>query len=127
VCYESCFPLIVRKLVENGAELLAVITNTGGFKDTYIPIFHLYHGRMRAIENHRYFLHSSMVGPSAIIDPEGKVMDRAGTDEVKILEGEVVLERGLTIYDQLGDMLGFALILLGLGVFWTCGSSKSYG
>ena len=61
---------------------------------------------LRAIEQRRYLVRASTSGPSAVVDPQGRVRVRTQTGEPYVLRGAVRPERELTPYARLGD--GFA-------------------
>ena len=49
ICYESVYPNIIRSSVNNGAELLLVISNDSWFGDTSALYQHLSHSVLRAV------------------------------------------------------------------------------
>jgi apolipoprotein N-acyltransferase len=75
ICYESIFSVIGKRLVDNGANVLAVITSDGWFGKSLGPVEHFYLGIPRAVETGRYLIRSAKTGISAIIDPEGRVVE----------------------------------------------------
>ena len=48
--------------------------------------------RLRALETGRYVLQAAPTGFSAIVEPDGTVIDRSGVSEAKVIHGTV--ERG---------------------------------
>jgi len=73
VCFEVSYLGLVRKL-SKCADLIAVLTNDGWFRDSDGTFQHLRHARVRAVEIGRYVLWVNNTGPSAVISPEGKIL-----------------------------------------------------
>jgi len=124
VCFESIFPYIARKLVQRGAEFLAVLTNDSWFGRTSAPEQHLAFSVLRAVETGRYVVRSAVTGISAIIHPRGFIIREAGLYQLKVLRAAVRRERSLTLYVRLGDWPMFlsllwllSVLLLRLGLF----------
>lgn len=91
VCFESTFPDTVRQRVKPGADLILTLTNDSWFGDSAAAYSHLNAGIFRAIENRRYFIQAANTGISAVIDPCGRMIGRAGMNEEKALTVEVPL------------------------------------
>ena len=97
ICYDLRFPLQFQQLVQAGAHLIfmpASFTKATG-RDHWEPLL-----RARAIENQCYILAANQTGEKAeyaayghsmIVDPWGRILDCAGTEE-RLLYGEVDLE-----------------------------------
>lgn len=83
-CYDLRFPELARRLVDRGADLLVVPAAwvAGEHKvEHWLTLL-----RARAIENTAYVVAAGQPGPrytghSVVIDPMGKVLAEAGTDE----------------------------------------------
>jgi apolipoprotein N-acyltransferase len=73
ICYESVFPVFVRKFAAGGAELLVNISNDGWFAKSYAREQHLSMVRMRAAENRRWILRATNDGITATIDEAGRL------------------------------------------------------
>ena len=80
ICYDSSSNKIAKKMVENGAEIIFVITN-----DSYVgkamPYQHFKHAKLRAIELGVPVVQSANNGISGIILPSGKVIMKSEIDE----------------------------------------------
>ena len=63
------------------------------------------------------FVGGGVTGISAIIDPQGHIVDKTSWWEPALLEGEVGLSRSQTFFVRYGDMVGrvavFLFLLLG--------------
>ncbi|HYM51443.1 MAG TPA: nitrilase-related carbon-nitrogen hydrolase [Candidatus Limnocylindrales bacterium] len=97
ICYDIEFPETVRLLAVDGARL--VLTATANMTP-YEPYQAVY-TRARAMENGIYFAIANTTrdlgpfhffGESAIVDPDGEPIDRAGSEE-RILYAPIDLER----------------------------------
>ena len=76
VCFDSIFPPFAREGVDNGAEMIAIVTNDSWFNDSAGIYTHLRHAQLRAIENRRYVLRAANTGVSAIIDERGQITNK---------------------------------------------------
>jgi len=71
ICIESIYPEVARDLVNNGADVLCVITNDAWYNGTWGPEQHFDIARMRAIEQRRPVLRCANSGVSGFIAPDG--------------------------------------------------------
>ena len=106
ICFESINGEFYSEFVRNGANVMAIITNDGWWRDTPTHRQHLSYASLRAIENRRSIARSANTGVSAIIDQRGKIVDRAEWDESKLLVGEINSNAELTVYTKYGDYIG---------------------
>ena len=100
ICYEATYPDLVRKLAKE-SHLIAVVSNDAWFGDSIAPHQHLQITRMRAIENGRDLLRSTQNGISALIDADGRVLQRSDQFVSAKLIGELTLRSGLTPFQRL--------------------------
>ncbi len=119
ICYESIFPSLSRRLVLNGAQILAVITNDGWFGRSLGPVEHFHFSRMRAIETGRYLVRSAKTGISAVIDDNGRILEMLPQFTRGILVEDIPLIDRLTLYDMVGEswIVLFFLIIVANAVF----------
>ncbi|MCX7990390.1 MAG: apolipoprotein N-acyltransferase [Aquificaceae bacterium] len=75
ICFEVAYHNLVKKLSER-ANLIAVLTNDGWFKDSDCTHQHYLWARVRALENGRYLLWVNNSGDTGVIDPYGRVLSR---------------------------------------------------
>ncbi|MEI6707077.1 MAG: apolipoprotein N-acyltransferase [Methylococcales bacterium] len=116
ICYEDVFGDYAIKGLENAAYLVNV-TNDGWFGNSIEPHQHLQMARMRALETGRFLLRSTNTGLTAIIAPNGSIIQQLPLFEVAVLSDNIIPMRGLTPYAKIGDapiMYVIALLLLGL-------------
>lgn len=114
ICFESSYPGLVRRFVAEGAELIVVSTNNASFGTSPAAAQHLAHSRMRAIENGRAVAHAAIAGISALILPDGSVIDRAELFTQDVLRAQLPLHRGKTPYTRWGGAFEVLLLLAGV-------------
>lgn len=112
VCNEAMLPEVAARRVEAGAQVLFNPSN-----DTWIPDVkftdHLFDVvSLRAVEQRRYLVRASTSGPSAIVDPWGRVLVRSAAFERQIVLGEVRAREGRSVYARVGDLFAFACLAL---------------
>ena len=106
ICYESVFGEYVAGYINNGANLLFVITNDGWWGDTPGYRQHLSFSRIRAIEMRRSIARSANTGISAIINQRGDVIDSLGWWKRGVIKGTIRANNATTYYARHGDYIG---------------------
>lgn len=114
ICYESIFSGIGKMLVDNGANVLAVITSDGWFGKSLGPVEHFYLGIPRAVETGRYLIRSAKTGISAIIDPEGRVVESLELYTRGSIVGSVKLYEHRTPFVSFGFLFPYLCPILSL-------------
>jgi len=110
ICWESIFPDFFRNFVLKGAHFMVSVTNEGFFGHTSAPYQSLAINVFRAVENRVAIVRSAPTGVSAIIHPDGKIVDRVrnnqGTDLFVsgLLVREIPLTERTTFYTVYGDL-----------------------
>lgn len=92
ICYDSSSPSIVKTMVDNGAQILFVITNDS-YVGRFMPYQHFQLARLRAVEQRIPVIQSANTGISGIILPSGEVVYRSNLNERIVFTSEV------SIYD----------------------------
>ncbi len=110
ICYESVFPDYVSNQVQQGANLIAIITNDAWFGRTSAPYQHAQIAVFRAIENRKSIARAANTGISCFIDPYGFVSDSTPIFTTTQIVQEIGLYQGQTFYSRYGNV--FALICL---------------
>jgi apolipoprotein N-acyltransferase len=118
VSWEVFFPDRTREGVEEGARLVLNPTNGSSFTGTIVQAQQVASSRMRAIESGRWVLQVAPTGFTAVVDEQGHVLARSAISERSVLQQEVVLREGLTIYTRLGNLPGLALAGLLIAAGW---------
>ena len=137
VCFEDSVPRLKRRFVRPGPQVIVNVTNDGWFKESPAAAQHFANARFRAIELRRPMLRSANTGISAAIDTRGstihpdngndqRLVDENGSHFTRgslLVELDVPLEPGFSLYALLGD---WPIITLGLAGFgWAFARSRS--
>ena len=88
ICYDSSSPSIVKTMVDNGAQILFVITNDS-YVGKFMPYQHFQLARLRAVEQRIPVIQSANTGISGIILPSGEVVYRSNLNERVVFTSEV--------------------------------------
>lgn len=118
ICFEVAYDDLVRDTVRGGADLLVVQTNNATFGRTDEAVQQLAMSRLRAMEHGRAVAHVSTVGVSALMLPNGQVLQRSALLTADVLTADLPLRTDITLADRLGgwvELLLCALALLGVG------------
>ena len=117
ISWEIFFADRTREGVEDGARLVLNPTNGSSFTGTIVQTQQVASSRMRAIETGRWVGQVAPTGFTAFIDDEGNVLERTAVSERSVLQRDVELREGLTLYTRWGNgpalLLAAALILAG--------------
>jgi apolipoprotein N-acyltransferase len=110
ICFEVAFDNLVRDAVRGGGELLAVQTNNATFGFSPMTEQQLAMARFRAVEHRRAVLVSALAGVSAIVRPDGSVVDRAELDTQDVLVADVPLAQEHTLATTIGEWPEWILV-----------------
>ncbi len=117
ISWEIFFEHRVRDAIENGGEILINPTNGASYWLTVVQTQQVASSRLRALETGRWVLQAAPTGFSAVINPNGKVIQRTSISEQTVLHATVERRSGLTWATQVGIwpmiILSFLLILIG--------------
>lgn len=120
ICYEDILPRHVQAIMQPSDGLrpnvMVNVTNDSWYGPYKEQEEHLALATFRAIEHRRALVRSTNTGISALIDPNGRVVARTAKFVETTLVGEVPKMEGTTVYEIVGDIVGYAaLILLAAG------------
>jgi len=107
VCNESMLPELARRRVLDGAEILVSPSNDSWIAHRNWSRLAFHMALVRAIEQRRYLVRVSTSGPSAIVDPWGRVQIESEPKSRAVIAGKLRPRRELTLYARAGD--AFAL------------------
>lgn len=119
ICYESIWGDYVAQYVKQGAQLIAIVTNDGWWKNTSGKDQHLEYAKLRAIENRRWVARSANTGISGFINQRGDIVQQTSWWVPIALSQEVNLNEEITFYTESGDLIvyiGLLGCLLALGL-----------
>src|SRR5207244_8047578 len=104
ICNEAVFAEVAAARVRAGASYLVNLANDTWLGDWKyaVRIFDIV--ALRAIEQRRYLVRASTSGPSAIVDPWGRVPARTQPFTQEAIGGTLRGRNGLTVYCRLGDL-----------------------
>lgn len=115
ICFEVAYDGLVRDAVDQGGRLIVVQTNNATFGFTAQTEQQLAMGRLRAIEHGRVLISAATSGVSAIVAPDGELVDRTDVFTRDVLQADVPLRDDLTLATRVGAWPELVLALVGLG------------
>jgi apolipoprotein N-acyltransferase len=114
ICFEVAYDDLVRDVVTGGGRLLVVQTNNATFGRSGETSQQLAMGRLRAVEHGRAVLVAATSGISAVIAPDGRLVQSAPVFTREVLSAQVPTRTGTTLATRLGALP--ELLLSGLAV-----------
>jgi len=112
ICNESMLPEVVSDRVSQGAVYLLNPTNDTWISHPQYQEQQFAIASMRAIEQRRYLLRVSTAGPSAVIDPWGRVKAKAEHLERDVIVSAIEPRTQRSIYNRVGDSFAALCILV---------------
>jgi apolipoprotein N-acyltransferase len=117
-CFEAAFDDAARDTVTHGAQLISVPSNNATFGRSEMTYQQLAMGRVRAVEHGRSVVVPVTSGVSAVIMPDGEIVQKTAMFTPDALVAEVPLRSSLTPATRLGvwpEAMLTALAAGGLG------------
>jgi apolipoprotein N-acyltransferase len=90
--------------------LLVNITNDAWFGRSAAPTQHLAMAAFRAVENQIYLIRAADTGISAIVAPDGRVMQVSGLSTRAVLSGTIIPRPGGSLYTRYGDLFAWGTV-----------------
>jgi apolipoprotein N-acyltransferase len=118
ISWEVFFAGRVREGVERGAEVVLNPTNGASYWLTIVQSQQVASSQLRALETGRWVLQAAPTGFSAVIDPDGTVLQRTGVSEQAVLHATVERRVGDTWAVTLGDRVPFVVAALLVAAGW---------
>lgn len=118
ISWEVFFGDRAREGVVDGAGIILNPTNGASFTGTIVQTQQVASSRMRAIENGRWVLQVAPTGFSAVVAPDGTVVERSAVSERRVIQREVGVREGTTVYTRWGNAPALALAALGITLGW---------
>lgn len=122
ICYDVAFHATARAAARSGAELLAVLVDDTFAAGSDVPLQHLRVAVLRAVETGVWLAFASNGGPSAIVDPAGRIVQRSAAGVAAVLSATTRLGPGSTPYLRYGDWVGVTICLLAMGLAVAAGT-----
>jgi apolipoprotein N-acyltransferase len=102
ISWEGFFEHRSRHAVREGAQLLANPTNGSSFWLTQVQTQQVASNQLRAVENDRWVTQVAPTGLSAVIDPQGNLLQRTDVGERKTMIATVEMRDGRTLSSRVG-------------------------
>ena len=112
ICFESIFPELSRRFVNDGAQVLVNITNDGWFGKISGPQQHNDMAILRSVENGVVLLRSANTGISTIVDQYGRVLSERSLFVEATIVSIVNISPIHTLYRYIGDTVPIASLFL---------------
>jgi apolipoprotein N-acyltransferase len=110
ICNEAMFPELAAARVRAGAAYLVDPANDSWFRARFsAQQFDIV--RLRAVEQRRYLVRASTSGPSAIVDPAGRVLVATTLSTQAVASGEIRAGTMTTPYARVGDLFAWSCVV----------------
>lgn len=116
ICYESIYGDFVRRYIQHGAEMIAIITNDGWWHNTQGHKQHLLYARLLAVEFRKSIARSANTGISCFINQRGDISKATKYWEADAIESELKANDTITFYARHGDYIGWLSAVLAVSV-----------
>ncbi|WP_067465621.1 apolipoprotein N-acyltransferase [Actinomadura macra] len=123
ICFEVAYDKEVRDV--SRGNVLVVQTNNATYGRTSLPPQQIAMSRLRAVEHGRTILVAATSGISAIVAPDGRMVDRSREFVPDIQVARVPARTSRTLSDRLGEVPEWVLAALGLGAVCAAAWSTS--
>ena len=118
ISWEVFFPDRARDAVGNGGQVLLNPTNGSSFSGTQVQTQQVASSRLRAIETGRWVLQVAPTGFSAVVAPDGRLLQRTAVSERAVVQATVELRDGRTWALAGGDWPTLLTALVALTSGW---------
>lgn len=103
ISYEGDFGSLVRTRMDAGGRMLAVLTNTSTWGESWASAQHVAFSQVRAAENGVWVIHAALSGISAFVAPDGEVQEQADLWEAATIVQDVTFAEDITFYARFGE------------------------
>ncbi|MFF5445758.1 apolipoprotein N-acyltransferase [Streptomyces sp. NPDC012888] len=114
-CFEAAFDDAVRSTVRAGAQVIAVPSNNATFGRSNMTYQQLAMDRVRAVEHSRTVLVPVTSGVSAVIEPDGTVVQQTRMFTPDALVARIPLRTGETPATRFGPLVEYVLLAVAAG------------
>ena len=118
ISWETFFSGRAQDAIANGGEILMNPTNGASYWLTQVQTQQIASSRLRAIETGRWVTQAAPTGFSALIAPNGALLERTGVSETRVIQADVPRRQGTTLSTLVGPWAMLALSLAGIVVAW---------
>ncbi|MEU0878635.1 apolipoprotein N-acyltransferase [Lentzea sp. NPDC005914] len=117
ICYEVAYDYVLRESTAAGAQVLVVPTNNAWYGRGEMTYQQLAMARLRAIEHGRAVVVAAISGVSAVVRPDGSVVQSTGMFTDALMVDSVPLRTDITFATRFGAAIH---VLLTAGAFGAC-------
>jgi apolipoprotein N-acyltransferase len=114
ICYESIYGAFMSSYVQNGANLITIITNDGWWENTPGHKQHMSYARLRAIENRTWVARSANTGIIFFIKPDGTVLEAQPYNTKAAIQMNIPIHKRMTFYTRNPDLLYRIFYIIGM-------------
>ena len=120
ISFEGSFQRYIRNSVQDGAELVVILTNQASYGESGMSDQFVLMSRANAISNSRPIVHAAITGKSAFIDHKGKVISKTELFETAVLTEKIEVKQTETPYSKYGNYLNYIFIVFGaISLLWS--------
>ena len=101
----------MTKYIDNGANIICIITNDGWWQDTPGYKQHMSYARLRAIETRKWIARSANTGISCFIDPYGTAINPQPWNQTAAIKLNVPVSDTKTFYVKFGDLISKGAVI----------------
>ncbi len=112
ICFESVFGEYVTSYINNGANLIFIITNDGWWRDSPGKIQHLNYAILRAIETRCPIARCANTGISCFISPNGEISQATPWWEPAVISSSLQPNNNKTFFVRFGDLISKTSLML---------------
>lgn len=115
ISFEGSFDRYIRRSVDQGAEVIVILTNQASYGESGMSDQFILMSRANAIANNRAIVHAAITGKSAFISGVSGIVYSSSdlfTDE--ILTEKIKTSNKMTLYTKWGNYLNYLAIVIGL-------------
>jgi apolipoprotein N-acyltransferase len=102
ICFEVAYDGVVRDAVNGGGQALLVPSNNATYGHTGQTQQQLAISQVRAVEHGRWVVEAATSGVSAVVAPDGRVVQQTGEYVPAVIDAQVYLSTYRTLADRVG-------------------------
>lgn len=114
ISWEVFFDHRSRDAIRHGGEVILNPTNGASYWLTQVQTQQVASSRLRALESGRWVLQAAPTGFSAVVDPQGRVLQRTAVSEQAVLHHRIERRTGLTWATRAG---AWPIVMLALALW----------
>ena len=115
ISFEGSFDRYIRRSVDQGAEVVVILTNQASYGESGMSDQFILMSRANAIANNRDIVHAAITGKSAFISGiNGKVYSSSDLFTDEVLTEKIKTSNKMTLYTKWGNYFNYLMIALAL-------------